>query len=751
MSETIFKRVEYDLSDLIKDIKLGKIGLPDIQRPFVWKNVKVRDLFDSMYRGYPIGYLLLWENGNEGHKQVGIGEKQVAPNLVIVDGQQRLTSLYAVFTAAQVVRANYAEEHIRIAFNPLEQKFDVASAATRQDRAFIPDISVVWSGSLGLIPLYNRYTEALRETRDLSPEDTKTIENSLSRLHALSSFPLTALQLSADISEEDVAEVFVRINSQGKSLNQADFILTLMSVFWDDGRRLLEAFCRQARIPTTGTPSAYNAFIEPSPDQLLRATVGLAFRRARLSSIYSVLRGKNLETGQFSVEHRERQFELLKDAQERVLNLDNWHGFLRCLQQAGFRTKRMVISNTALIYSYVLYLIGRTEVKVGEQEIRTAIAQWFFMASLTGRYTGSPESAMESDLALLRGVHTPKEFLDTLTNATHVVLTNDFWELTLPNELATSASRSPSLFAFEAALVLLDAPVLFSNTKLREWLDPGVKQPNSLERHHLFPKSHLAGQGFQDRQINQIANYAYVEWQDNRSISNHPPSEYVAAAASKFKDEQVKDMYRLNALPEGWEQMAYDEFLKERRMLMARIIRDGYGRLASGPTTSEPAPLDLASIVVAGESDRVEFKSTLRTNLHTGQRDARMEDAIVRTIAGFLNTNGGTLVVGVADDGNPVGIDVDGFDNEDKMSLHLTNLVNSRIGAKAWATIHANFDHANFDDHDDFRVLVVRCERAPTPAYATVANQQHFFVRTGAATVPLSPDEMVEYIKQRFG
>lgn len=746
-SKTIFKRVEYDLSDLIKDIKLGKIGLPDIQRPFVWKNVKVRDLFDSMYRGYPIGYLLLWENGGaEGHKQIGIGEKQVAPNLVIVDGQQRLTSLYAVFTATEVVRANYDEEHIRIAFNPLEQKFEVASAATRQDRAFIPDISVVWSGELGLIPLYNGYTEALRETRELSPEDTKTIENSLSRLHALSSFPLTALQLSADISEEDVAEVFVRINSQGKSLNQADFILTLMSVFWDDGRRLLEAFCREARTPTTGNASAYNRFIEPSPDQLLRATVGLAFRRARLSSIYSVLRGKNLETGQFSVEHRERQFELLKDAQERVLNLDNWHGFLRCLQQAGFRTRRMVISNTALIYSLVLYLIGRTELKVGERELRAAIAQWFFMASLTGRYTGSPESTMESDLALLRGVGTPEAFLATLSNAKRVVLTNDFWEVTLPTDLATSASRSPSLFAFEAALVLLDAPVLFSNTKLREWLDPAVKQPNALERHHLFPKSQLAKHGFQDRQINQIANYAYVEWQDNRSISNHPPSEYVPVASNPFTDEQVKAMYQLNALPEGWEQMPYDEFLRERRMLMARIIRDGYEQLASGPTASEPAALDLASIVIAGESDRVEFKSTLRTNLHSGQKDARMEDAIVRTIAGFLNTNGGTLVVGVADDGNPVGIDVDGFDNEDKMSLHLTNLVNSRIGPRAWTTIHANFD-----DHDDVRVLVVRCERAPKPAYANVANEERFFVRAGSATIALSVADSVEYIKQRFG
>ena len=746
---TIFKRVDFELIGLIGDIKLGRIGLPDIQRPFVWKNVKVRDLFDSMYRGYPIGHLLLWENRNaERNKVIGVGEKQVAPNLLIVDGQQRLTSLFAVFRGAEVVRDNFSQERIRIAFNPLEQKFEVASAATRQDRTFLPDISVAFSGKLGPNQLFQRYIKPLRETRELTKTDEKRIDDSLGRLQALSWFPVTALQLSAEVSEEDVAEVFVRINSQGKSLNQADFILTLMSVFWDDGRAALENFCRKARRPSATGASPYNHFIKPSPDKLLRVAVGLAFRRARLSSIYSVLRGKDLETGAFSDEHREQQFALLKNAQQRTLDLNNWHGFMHCLKQAGFRAARMINSQTALIYSYVLYLIGRTELKAREQDLRAAIARWFFMASLTGRYTGSPESAMESDLSILRSVETPEEFLEKLSQAEHIALTSDFWEVTLPNELATSSARSPSLFGFEAALVVLDAPVLFSDTRVGDWLDPSVKPPTSIERHHLFPKGFLAKSGISSQQQqNQIANYAYVEWQDNRAIAAQTPSEYAPQMTKLFRGGQLKRMYRLNAIPDGWEGMPYDEFLRERRTLMAGIIRKAYEQLDGGPAVSvqgESVSLDLATIVAGGEADRVEFKATLRTNLHTGEKDRRMENAVIKTIAGFLNTHGGTLIIGVSDDGNPVGIGADGFANEDRMSLHLANLVNTKIGAGAWASVHANFD-----DQDGVRVLVVRCERGRSPAY--VGDAQTFYVRSNVATVALSTSECVGYIKDHFG
>ena len=347
---------------------------------------------------------------------------------------------------------------------------------------------------------------------------------------------------------------------------------------------------------------------------------------------------------------------------------------------------------------------------------------------------------------MLRDVTTGQAFLARLRNACAVSLTNDFWEVTLPNELATSAARSPSLFAYEASLVLLEAPALFSHFKVEQMLDPALQAPrNAVERHHLFPRGHLATLGITEtRDVNQIANYAYVEWKDNAAIADKAPVEYLPEQQRGFTPYQLVQMYRLHALPMGWEEMDYRKFLAARRELMAQLIREGYGKLTQGAPVGPP-PLDLVEVMGGGESDSVEFKSTLRVNLHTLERDSRMEHAILRTLAGFLNANGGTLVVGVADDGTPVGLSVDGFENEDKMALHLANIVNSRMGPNAWITMHANFE-----DYEDDRVLVVHCERARSAVYVTDSGTQHFYVRTGPSTTELNLSQMQEYIRQRF-
>jgi uncharacterized protein with ParB-like and HNH nuclease domain len=404
MAETVFKKVDYTLKDLMGYIQIGEIGLPDIQRPFVWKNAKVRDLFDSMYRGYPVGYLLFWQNAfTEDAKAIGEENKQKPPRLLIVDGQQRLTSLYAVIRGVPVVRENYEREAIQIAFNPLDEKFEVADAAIKRDAAFLPNISPLWAIDAKIIKLIRDYTENLQRTRPVPQADVDKIENSILKLFALDGFPLTALELSPEINEEAVSEVFVRINSKGTPLNQADFILTLMSVFWDDGRTQLEQFCRAARMPAVDIPSPFNYFIKPGPDQLLRVGVGLGFKRARLQYVYSLLRGKDLETEKFSDERRIEQFGVLQNAQERVLNLQYWHDFMQCIRQAGFRGEKMISSQNNMLMSYILYLMGRTEFQVDEFRLRGITARWFFMSSLTGRFTGSPESAMEFDLARFRG------------------------------------------------------------------------------------------------------------------------------------------------------------------------------------------------------------------------------------------------------------------------------------------------------------------------------------------------------------
>lgn len=748
MSETVFTKVDYDVAALVKYIELGQIGLPDIQRPFVWKNAKVRDLFDSMYRGYPVGYLLLWQNGMAYDRTIGTDKKQKPPQLVVVDGQQRLTALYAVVKGVPVVRENYEAEKISIAFNPLEERFEVSDAAIQRDKAFIPDISRIWSRSSNIFKIAADYLSGLQASREVSEEEVTKIQNAITKLQSLMTFPFTALELAADISEEDVSEVFVRINSKGTPLNQADFILTLMSVFWDEGRAELEQFCRDARKPSKDKASPFNYFIEPDPDQLLRVAVGIAFKRARLKYVYSILRGKDLETGQLSEERRIAQFELLKDAQRRTLNLLYWHDFLNCIRMAGFRSAKMISSQTNLLFSYMLYLIGRTEYGVEESALRKATAQWFFMSAVTGRFTRSQESAMEFDLARLRDVKTPEQFLAKLQQVCDIALPNDFWEATLPNDLATSSPISPSLFAYNASLILLEAKVLFSNAKVADLLDPAIHpRRGPVERHHLFPKDYLTTLKITDtRDTNQIANYAYIEWGDNSKISNYSPAEYLPKLKARFSDADLATMYHLHALPEDWERIEYNAFLEKRREMMAQIIREGYQTLkgVSAPQSAQEE-FDLIAVLSNGENDAVEFKSTLRTNLHTGVADKRIELAALKTLAGFLNTSGGTLIIGVSDDGTPVDIKTDGFPSEDKMSLHLVNIVKDRLGPEAMTAMNIHFD-----DYEEGRVMAIRCKRSSSPVYVKDDNIERFYIRTGPSTTELTLSQAQNYIKQRF-
>jgi hypothetical protein len=577
----LFKEVGYDLGALLGSIGMGVIGLPEIQRPFVWKNASVRDLFDSMYRGYPVGYLLLWQNANpEGSKTIGVDGKQKHPSLLIVDGQQRLTSLYAVVKGKKVLREDYSEEFIEIAFHPLEEKFEVADAAIRKDKNWLPSISKLWSPEADLFELVDAYLDGLRQSREVTSEDTKKIRQNIQRLQGLVNYPFRALELLATVNEEQVSQVFVRINSKGKRLNEADFILTLMSVYWDDGRHELEQFSRAAKRPTEG-PTPYNHFLQPSPDQLLRAAVGFGFKRGRLQYVYSLLRGKDLETGEFSEERRVAQFDRLKDAQACALNLQHWKDFMKCLMHAGFRSAKVITSDTTVLYSYVFYLLGKAEYGLPESQLRKAIAQWFFFASLTGRYTSSPESALEGDLIQLREVKDGNGFLALLQKNIKAQLIDGFWQVTLPNDLDTAAARSPSLMAYLAALCLLDAKVLFSGLKVDSLLDPTTDGfRNSLERHHLFPKEWLKNNGYPEiHQTNQIANYALIEWPDNSDISDQSPADYWPQFKERYTDEEWPTIRYWHALPEHWETMKYEDFLKTRRGLIAQVIRDGFGRI----------------------------------------------------------------------------------------------------------------------------------------------------------------------------
>ena len=581
--QTLFTKVDYTVSLLIEKIDMGEIGLPDIQRPFVWDATKIRDLFDSMYKGFPVGYLLFWASNNGVQtRQIGLDNKQVSSRLLIVDGQQRLTSLYAIIKGKSVLNEDYQEKKIKIGFRPKDAVFQVSDASVLRNPEFIPDISVIWSKNISLYSFTKDFISKLHEVDEHSASYENLISQNISRLFGLNNYPFTALELSSHIDEEQVANVFVRINSQGVKLNQADFILTLMSVFWDEGRTQLEQFSRACKKPSSSQASPFNHFIEPSPDQLLRVAIGLGFRRARLKYAYSILRGKDLQTEKFSDEKRIEQFAILKDSQEYSLSLVNWHEYLNSIKLAGFKSSSQISSEVGFIYTYVFYLIGKRDFKVEHYKLRNIIAKWFYMQSITRRYSSSPETVMEGDLARFRDITCADDFIQIMERIISDTLTDDFWNITLVNDLAVSTATSPALFAYYASLNILNAKVLFSKLTISELLDPSIKKVKSIERHHLFPRNYLKSIKLTDiKVVNQIANFALVEWHDNIDISDKSPVDYLPSYLQRFTADEIKEMYYWHALPNNWECMQYNDFLEERRKLMAKVIHDGFQKLNS--------------------------------------------------------------------------------------------------------------------------------------------------------------------------
>jgi hypothetical protein len=499
------------------------------------------------------------------------------------------------------------------------------------------------------------------------------------------------------VALEKVADIFVRINSEDVKLNQSDFILTLMSVHWEKGRRQLEDFSRSAVIAGLPGPSPRNAFLDPSPDQLLRVAVAVAFRRARLQHVYSVLRGKDLETGKVTAARRQEQFDRLAQAHTKVLDLASWHEFFQCVTAAGFRSRKMITSDNALLYSYTIWLIGRHDFGLTADELRPVIGRWFFMAHTTGRYSNSPESQMEFDLGRIGSLPPGdgRAFTAELDRIIAANFTGDYWDISLPNRLDTSSSRSPVLFAYQAALNILDAEMLFGDQRIRDLLDPSVKPAKAVDRDNLFHRKALARLAITDRrQVNAIANMAYVTWPADELSNTDAPHDYWPRITDAMDPEVLERQVGWHALPVGWEQLDYFTFLERRRQLIAKVVREAFETL----TGERPAyvPTTPADMIAAGESQGTEFKASARWNVHTRQADKSLRHNIVKAVCGFLNGEGGNLFIGVADDGTVLGIendlttlesqaDVDGYE------LFVRQLLDSSLSTPTATTVRVRF------------------------------------------------------------
>lgn len=390
---------------------------------------------------------------------------------------------------------------------------------------------------------------------------------------------LPVFDIKSNAEEEDVSEIFVRVNSGGVSLKQNDFILTLLSLYWEEGRKNIERFSQESTYPTKDTVTSYNQITEVSAQDIVRVVMAYAFNRARLKYGYKLLRGADFDKkGTVDLELRNQRFDTLKEKLPDVINVHNWHEFLKAIMNAGYLSGDMILSGNAIYYTYAFYLIAKYRFNASYNDNMHLTSLWFYYASLVSLYTGSFESTVENHLNTIKEFNTLDEYRNFIITRVEERLTNDYFDITLLGSegLAVSGRGNNAWNAYVAALNILNTKILFSKSNLlvSKLFEPGTDgNRKSLEKHHLFPKAYLKKLGYNDSKINQMANYAFIDWKDNMEILDEAPSVYYPVICAGKTDKQIRVMEEENALPNGWEHMPYEDFLAERRKLMAAKIK----------------------------------------------------------------------------------------------------------------------------------------------------------------------------------
>ncbi len=588
---------QHPFQTLLTWIASDEIAIPEIQRPFVWNGAKVRDFIDSLYFGYPVGYLIAWRNPSVRLKD-GTESKG---KRILIDGQQRVTALLAAMLGRSIVNKNCMKVRITIAFHPGEERFEVANPAIRRDRAWLADIASLFAPGTKLLRVVDAYCEGNAET------NRDEIYERIERLRGILNNSLGLIELNADLDVETVSEIFVRINSQGVPLNAADFAMSKMAANerynGHQLRKCIDYFCHLAVAPEAYADLASDSefvgtkyfqamewlkhekedLYDPSYTDMLRVAFTSEFGRGRLDDLVALLSGRNFETREFEEVIAEESFRRLEAAVLRFMNETDFKRFVMILRSAGFVDASMIRSQNTVNFAYILYLTLRAR-HTKPVQIEMLVRRWFVMSVLTGRYTGSPETAFGVDIRNV-AEQNAQDYLDAVEQAE---LSDAFWDAGLPQQMDTSVASSPYFNVFLASQVKANDKGFLSNGHTVQTLLEGTSHV-----HHVFPRNYLKQNGLGRSRYNQIANYVVMQAEINIAIGDDPPTAYFGALWRQCENGEPRyggitdgDELRTNLLahciPHGMEEAEvcdYDGFLKGRRVLMAGKIRDYYRSL----------------------------------------------------------------------------------------------------------------------------------------------------------------------------
>lgn len=599
MSTQRYSVTPHPIETLLTWVKSGEIAIPEIQRPFVWEPTKVRNLLDSLYFGYPIGYLITWRNPTIRLKDGSYS----AGKRILIDGQQRVTALMAALLGRQVLTKDYETVKIRISFNPIEEKFEVANPAIQKNTAWIYDISTVFHPDASLTELTDNYSI-------INPEaDRRTVSRILEKLRKIVNNLVGIIDLAEDLDIVTVTEIFIRVNSAGAELSQADFAMSKIAANETFGghdlRKAIDYFCHLAVAPeffnkikdgdSNFAASEYfrkmawlketnDDIYDPSYTDMLRVAFTSEFRRGKLQDLVALLSGRNFETKQFEEAIAEESFGKLKKGILNFMNQTHFERFVMIMRSAGFISSDLIGGQNAVNFAYIIYLLGRAE-NMKPDDIENIVRRWYVMSLLTGQYSGNPETAFDLDIRQIDA--------QGLTNYVNAVidarLNDSFWNNLLPQQMETSSAISPYFLVFKAAQVKMqDKGFLSKNITVLDLL------LNRSDVHHIYPRKHLKDElKLQRGRYNQIANFAITQSEINIAIGARPPELYFPELAEQCLGgtkkygaitdlDEMLDNFRMNCIPETMLDgyiPKYNDFLAARRFLMAQKMKMYFEKL----------------------------------------------------------------------------------------------------------------------------------------------------------------------------
>jgi hypothetical protein len=596
-----YQITHYTVNSILSFIESNIIAIPEIQRPFVWRAKQVRDLIDSLYNGYPTGYLIIWQNPEVKLKNGGsaVGKK------VLIDGQQRVTALMTAIAGKSVLNDDFEEVKIKIAFNPIatddSSRFEVQTAIHLRTKHWIPDISILFSGDTSIFRFINQYIAANPGVNEeyVAEEINKVIniKNSL----------LGSIELVPKLDIKEVTEIFVRINSQGKRLNESDFVMSKIASDEKYGgnmlRKAIDYFCHLSANPNfyAFVSSKDKSFMDsefeskirwlkdenenlfdPDYNDVLRVAYMHQFGRGKLSDLVSLLSGRDFDDRIFKESIAEESFASLKKGILNVVHEFNFKDFLVAIRSAGFINPKLLNSQLTLDFAYTLYLMLKDSDQIPKVQIKKYIQKWFVFSTITSRYIGSPETQFERDLREIK----EKGFIQFLKDNEEANLSDTFWEVRLVKDLETSSTTSPFFNVYTAAQVYFNEnSLLSSSSKVTDLvLIMG-------DIHHIFPKGYLKDNKITEKTLyNQVANYAYLDTTANISIGKKAPNLYFKAAFDQCTTkamsigtidelEKLQQNLKQNCIPDtivDFNASNYEAFLIQRRKLMADKIKTYY-------------------------------------------------------------------------------------------------------------------------------------------------------------------------------